>query len=83
MWQMQSEFDLQQLIRMRHADLLREASDQRLADQVVSSTAGTRKRMAAILYALATRLDASLAASAQRTPRITLNGTSTAGDSSV
>jgi len=75
---MQSEFDLQQLVQMRHAELLREASDQRLADQVVSSTAGVRKRMAAVLYALATRLDASLAASAQRAPRITLNGTSTA-----
>jgi hypothetical protein len=69
---MRSEFDLQQLVRMRYAELLREASDQRLADQVVSSTPSAR-----------TRLDASLAASAQRAPRITLNGTSTAADSSV
>jgi hypothetical protein len=83
MWHMRSEFDLQQLVRMRHADLLREAAEQRLADQVVSSTASTRKRMAALLYALATRLDASLAASAQRAPRITLDCSSTAVDSSL
>ena len=35
---MNYEFDLQQLVRLRHAELLREASNQRLADQVVSST---------------------------------------------
>ena len=79
---MNSEFDLEQLVRLRHAELVREAANRRLADQVLSSTAGARKRMAAILYALATRLDASLAASAQRAPRITLNGTPTAVDSS-
>ena len=58
---MNSEFDLQQLVRLRHADLLREASRQRLADEVVSTKAGVRKRIAAVLYALATWLDASLA----------------------
>lgn len=75
---MNSQFDLQQLVRLRHAELLREASNQRLADQVVSTTPGARKRIAAVLYSLATWLDASLAASAQRTPRFTLNGTSIA-----
>jgi hypothetical protein len=78
---MNSDFDLQQLVRLRHAELLREASTQRLADQVVSRTGGARKWMAAVLYALATWLDVSLAASAPRAPRITLNGTSTAVDS--
>jgi hypothetical protein len=59
---MNSEFDLQQRFLLRHAELVREATNQRLADQLASSTPGARKRMAALLYALATRLDTSLPA---------------------
>jgi hypothetical protein len=49
--------DLEVRIAARRDDLLREASAERLAREVVRSGPGVRSRLAAVLYGLADRLD--------------------------
>jgi hypothetical protein len=64
---------------LRYTELVREAANQRLADQLAGTSPGVRKRLAAVLYALATRLDASLTASRERQASATFGAAAARG----